>query len=147
MRARGVDRRGMQLLVNAGDRKFVDETRRRIGESAWSLTEAWQQEHRIFDFNGDGTEDIVPQRYDPTGDANVVAWLNDGSGHFVALKTTAFDAFHDDDARASWRFAWGTYVRIGTAFRALEIRGDPPELMANAAEVSVGARITLAKER
>ena len=136
-------RRGMQLLVNAGNREFVDETRRRIGESAWSLTEAWQQEHRVFDFNGDGTEDIVPQRYDPTGDTNVVAWLNDGSGHFVALKTTAFD---EDDALALWRFAWGTYVRVGTDFKAAEIRGDPPELTANAAKVSAGARITLAEQ-
>ena len=33
--------RGVQLLVNAGNRAFVDETRRRIGASAWSLTEEW----------------------------------------------------------------------------------------------------------
>lgn len=39
---------GMQLLVNIGSREFVDETRERIGESAWSLTEAWQQEHRFL---------------------------------------------------------------------------------------------------
>ena len=53
---------------------------------AWSLTEAWHVEHRFFDFNHDGAVDIVPQFYRPEG-SNVVAWLNDGTGHYVALKS------------------------------------------------------------
>ena len=101
--AETLSRRGMQLLVNVGNRVFVDETRRRIGESAWSLTEGWHGEHHFFDFNGDGTEDIVPQRYDTEG-ANVLAWLNDGTGHYVALKTPEFE---DKDAEALWA------IRVG----------------------------------
>ena len=75
-------KRGMQLLVNAGRRNFVDETRTRIGDSAWSATEAWQERHRFFDFNGDGTVDIVPTQYavgSTMPGANVLAWLGDGA--------------------------------------------------------------------
>ena len=70
--------RGLQLLVNHGGRVFVDETRRRLGQSAWSAGEGWHVEHRFFDFNGDGTVDIVPQGFDVDHGANVLAWLNDG---------------------------------------------------------------------
>lgn len=133
-------RRGMQLLVNNGNRMFIDETHRRIGESAWSLTEGWHEGHRFLDFNGDGTEDIVPDRYDPDGVENVLAWLNDGTGHYVTLKTTEFE-----DAAALWRFAWGTVVRVGTSFKVMEFFGDPHELVSNAAVVLTGARITLAE--
>ena len=136
--AESLSRRGMQLLVNAGDRKFVDETRRRIGESAWSLAEGWHVEHRFLDFNGDGTEDIVPDRYDNT---NVVAWLNDGTGHYVALKTTEFE---EEDAAALWRFAHGTIIRDGTTFKAMEFFSDSDELVSNAAVVVAGARVALA---
>ena len=129
--AETLSRRGLQLLVNAGNRVFVDETRRRIGESAWSLTEGWHEEHHFFDFNGDGTEDIVPQRYDTEG-ANVLAWLNDGTGHYVALKTTEFE---DKDAEALWRFAWGTKVRVGPRFKSMEFFGGTEELRSNAGVV------------
>ena len=64
--------RGMQVLINRGDRFFDDQTRRRIGNSAWSPTEEWHNEVVFLDFNGDGTEDIVPQGYSPNG-SNVVA--------------------------------------------------------------------------
>ena len=133
-----LSRRGLQLLVNAGDRTFVDETRRRIGESAWSLAEAWHGGHRFVDFNGDGTEDIVPDRYNPNSGANILAWLNDGTGHYVALKTTKFD-----DAAALWRFAWGTLVSVGSEFKTMEFFADQRSLHSNGAVVTVGARITL----
>ena len=131
-------RRGLQLLVNYGDRIFVDETRSRIGESAWSLTEAWHEGHRFVDFNGDGTEGIVPNRYNPNSGANILAWLNDGTGHYVTLKTTEFD-----HAAALWRFAWGTLVSAGSEFKTMEFFGEPGSLHSNGAVVTVGARITL----
>ena len=105
--------RGMQLLINAGDRTFRDETRRRVGHSAWSPTESWHETHVFLDFNGDGTLDIVPQRYDTDGD-NVLAWLNDGSGHYVALKTTLF---RDPDPLFS--LAHGVKVQEGSGFKSL----------------------------
>ena len=134
----GSRHRGMQLLVNAGNRTFADETRHRIGESAWSLTEVWHEQHHFFDFNGDGTEDIVPHVYAPDG-ANVLAWLNDGTGHYVALKTSDFAA---EDADALWRFAWGTKVRVGNRFKSMEFFGETDDLRSNAAIVVRGAEIT-----
>ena len=44
--------RGVQLLVNRGERVFVDETPRRLGPSAWSAGEEGHLQHRFFDFNG-----------------------------------------------------------------------------------------------
>lgn len=75
--------RGMQLLVNAGNRKFVDETRQRIGESAWSPTESWHQEHRVFD----------------------------DTGHYVALKSTEFK-YEDADALGLFAWGTKVRVRI-----------------------------------
>ena len=51
--------RGVQVLINLGNRDFQDQTQRRLGSSAWSRYEGWHVEHRFFDFNGDGTIDIV----------------------------------------------------------------------------------------
>ena len=132
--------RGMQLLVNAGDRTFRDETRRRIGHSAWSETELWHTEVVFLDFNGDGTMDIVPQRYNPNGD-NVLAWLNDGTGHFVTLKSTLFR-----EPEALWRFATGMKVREGSGFKSVEFFSDDTETInANAGVVLSGAVITVAE--
>ena len=86
--------RGVQLLMNAGDRGFVDETIRRLGNSAWSATESWPWQHRFLDFNGDGTVDIAPQWYAAgpyEAGPNVMAWLNDGTGRFAVLKNIVFD--------------------------------------------------------
>ena len=130
----------MQVLINAGDRTFRDETRRRVGHSAWSQTEAWHATHVFLDFNGDGTMDIVPQRYTTDGD-NVLAWLNDGSGHYVALKTTLFR-----DPDPLFRFAHGVKVREGSGFKSVEFFSDDTEtITANAAVVLTGAVITLAQ--
>ena len=93
-------------------------------------------EHRLIDFNHDGTVDIVPQSYPDEG-SNVVAWLNDGTGHYVALKTTEFS-----DTEALKRLAWGVKVRAGPAWKSLEFFGDGSYLQSNAANTVTDAVIT-----
>ena len=110
--------RGVQMLVNHGERVFVDETPSRLGRSAWSAGESWHVEHRFLDFNGDGTVDIAPQWFG-VDSGNVLAWLNDGTGRYAVLKTTAFD-----DADALGRFAYGVIVRGGRSFKYLEFHSD-----------------------
>ena len=129
-------KRGVQMLINSGNRRFSDETQRRLGDSAWSFTENWQPEHRFLDFNFDGNVDIVPQDYSSEG-SNVVAWLNDGTGHYVALKTTEFN---NDSALI--RLAWGVKVRVGAAWKSLEFFGDGNYLQSNAAITVADAVIT-----
>ena len=126
--------RGVQLLVNRGGRVFVDETPSRLGPSAWSAGEGWHLEHRFFDFNGDGTVDIAPQQY--AEGANVLAWLNDGTGRYAVLKSTEFD-----DADALRRFAWGLTIHAGGTFKYMEFFGDGTYVAANAAVVVDGAAI------
>ena len=93
----------------------------------------------FLDFNGDGTTDIVPQRYDTEG-GNVLAWLNDGSGHYVALKTTMF---RDPDPLYS--LAYGVKVREGSEFKSVNFFSDDnTTITANAGVVLTGAVITLA---
>ena len=130
--------RGVQLLMNTGGRTFADETNRRLGSSAWSPEESWHGGgHHFFDFNGDGTVDIVPQDYDVDyGRTNVLAWLNDGTGHYTALSTTEFD-----DIEALQRFAYGMIVRAGGSFRYLDFRDDGTRLAAHAGVVVEGAVI------
>lgn len=129
--------RGVQLLMNIGKRAFVDETPRRLGASAWSTTQAWHMTHSFFDFNGDGTVDIVPQHYwDENGVTNVLAWLNDGTGYYVPLKTVEFD---DGDALA--RFSLGRAIDAGSRFKYMEFFDYDAKLTANAAVVVQGAVI------
>lgn len=123
--------RGVQLLTNAGGRAFVDETRRRLGKSAWAVGETAHMEQRFLDFNGDGTVDIVPQHYPPG--QRVLAWLNDGTGHYAVLKTTAFN---DTEAL---RFAYGLIVRAGGDIKSLDFFSDGTYLGANAGVVVEGA--------
>ena len=128
--------RGVQLLVNRGGRVFVDETSRRLGPSAWSAGEGWHWQHLFFDFNGDGTVDIVPQDFDVDHGTNVLAWLNDGTGHYTVLSTTEFD-----DIEALRRFAYGVIVRAGGSFKHLDFQGDGTRLTALAGVVVEGAVI------
>ena len=135
--------RGVQLLLNNGEREFFDKTRYRLGDYSWSSTEAWHEGHRFFDFNQDGTVDIVPQHYGGLVDGapNILAWLNDGMCRYVPLRTMEFD-----DERALWRFAWGTLVRVGAEFKAMWFGGDgATHLSSNAAVVVENAEITLAQ--
>ena len=126
--------RGVQLLINTGERGFVDETVRRLGNSAWAATESWHWEHRFLDFNGDGTVDIAPQWYGVG--PNVMAWLNDGTGHYAALKNTEFN-----DIDATLPFAHGVAVRAAGGFKYVEFLGDGTHLEANAGIVVEGAVI------
>lgn len=130
--------RGLQILINRGNRRFNDETSRRLGDSAWSLNEPWHLEYRFLDFNRDGTIDIVPQQY-AAEEPNVVAWLNDGTGHYVALKTTMFG-----DENAIQQFAEGLKVREGTEFKSLTFFGDGQTMAIDTGVVVTDALITLA---
>ena len=99
------------------------------------MAEANHHEHLFFDFNGDGTVDIVPQLYWNNDDrANVLAWLNDGTGHYVALKTTEFD-----DILALHRFKLGTAVYSDGGFKYLQFWQDGSYLEAQAGVVVEGA--------
>ncbi len=129
--------RGIQLLINEGNRTFSDQTRRRMGDSAYSLDQGWQVGYRLFDFNGDGTIDIVPQFYDPANNG-IIAWLNDGTGHYAALEVD-----HFDDAEATFRLATGVYVLVDDDFKALEFSDWDGLLGVNGASVVSGAIITL----
>ena len=131
--------RGLQVLINVGGRTFEDQTQRRLGRSAWSPYEVWHPEHRFLDFNGDGTLDIVPQNY-AYDNGNVLAWLNNGTGHYVALKTTMFS-----DAEALFRLTWGVKVREGDGFKSVEFFTVDEGLRANAGVVVDGAQITQAE--
>ncbi|MCY4011108.1 MAG: VCBS repeat-containing protein [Gammaproteobacteria bacterium] len=140
--AETLSRRGAQLLVNRGGRTFADMTEAALGDTAWSPTEAWHEGHRFFDFNLDGTVDIVPQHYgfgSPTPAMlrpNVLAWLNKGKCRFTALRTTEFD-----NSRALWQFTWGTHVRVGASFKTMYFYGDGAQLTANAGVVTSTATI------
>lgn len=95
-------------------------------------------EYRFLDFNGDGTVDIVPQGYS-NADPNVIAWLNDGTGHYVSLNTTMFG---DEDAL--YQFAEGVKVREGSGFKSLTFFGDGQVLAIDTGVVVTDALITLA---
>ena len=124
--------RGVQLLVNRGRRVFVDETPSRLGPSAWSAGEPWHVRHRFFDFNGDGAVDIAPQLY--AEGANVLAWLNDGTGRYAVLRTGEFS-----NTDALRQFALGLTIQAGGRFKYMHFFGDGTYLAANAAVVVTGA--------
>ena len=67
----------------------------------------------------------------------MVAWLNDGTGHNVAPKTTEFS-----DTESLKRLAWGVKVRVGTAWKSLEFFGDDTYLQSNAAITVTDATVT-----
>jgi len=128
--------RSLQILINGGERSFMDQTQRRLGETAFSAEESWQLHIREFDFNGDGTLDLVPEGYQ-VGSGNILAWLNDGTGHYATLRTT--DIANTD---AVTRLAFGTYVRAGASFKALEVFTFDSQSAANAGVITEGAVIT-----
>ncbi len=128
--------RSLQLLVNRGDRTFEDQTQRRLGSAAYSTDEGWQQNIRVFDYNGDGTVDLVPEGYD-AGSGNVLAWLNDGTGHYATLRTTDVE-----NADAVYVLAFGTYALSGESFKAIEVFNFEGQSSANAGAITEGATIT-----
>ncbi|MDE2692346.1 MAG: hypothetical protein OXI49_17770 [Acidobacteriota bacterium] len=109
------------------------------GASAWAVGETWHVEHRFFDLNGDGTIDIVPHLLLDHGE-NVLAWLNDGTGRYAALKLSDFgNAEEVFDALGN--FAYGPKVQAGGVFKYLGFYGDGTYLAADAGVVVEGAVI------
>ena len=129
--------RSLQILINGGERSFMDQTQRRLGDTAYSAEESWQLHIREFDFNGDGTLDLVPEGYQ-VGSGNILAWLNDGTGHYATLRTTDIA-----NADAITRLALGTYVRAGASFEAMEVFTFDGQSAANAGVITEGAVITM----
>ena len=91
----------VQLLMNQGDRTFVDETPGRLQHDEWyggtvgeEAGAPWPMAIEVLDFNGDGVLDFAVTSirgglgYLPQ-DLPVI-WLNDGSGRFAALKVHDF---------------------------------------------------------
>jgi hypothetical protein len=99
----------VQVLINKGNRQFVDETATRVppGEASAGIEESsgasasapdttpsalWV---RVLDFNQDGAPDFAVE-FNATGSPftqdQPVVWLNDGAGHFSTLKARDFVA-------------------------------------------------------
>ena len=80
--------RGLQVMVNNGDRTFTDETDLRVfglsGDGDFIL-------HTLpIDFNGDGAPDLLLQSEDFQGEGyHELIFINDGSGVFTALDNQA----------------------------------------------------------
>ncbi len=90
----------VQLLMNRGERRFIDETSRRLQPHEWfggSVGDAgaapWAQWVEVLDFNGDGAADFAV-RVNPTSSqlpqSHPLIWLNDGAGQFDALNVHDF---------------------------------------------------------
>jgi len=79
----------------------------------------------------------VPELYDIP---NILAWLNDGSGHYVALRSTLFS-----DTDILNQFGLGLRIREGTGFKSVTFFGDGEVISADAGVVVTGAVVTLAE--
>lgn len=98
----------VQVLVNHGDRKFVDETADRVpsgegggGTEGVSTTAPSAQWVRVLDFNQDGAPDFSVEMQKNgamrlPSDTPLI-WLNDGTGHFSTLKVRDFVAPGEED--------------------------------------------------
>jgi Ca2+-binding RTX toxin-like protein len=107
---------GTQILINQGDRTFADETLKRLGGSAHTGPDQWTAVYRFFDFNGDGTIDILPSY--PSNSLNL-AWLNDGTGHYAPITRNMYNK-----PDAAFRFS-SPYVVDVAGFSAIEwVYGD-----------------------
>ncbi len=93
----------VQILINRGARQFVDETAERVAAGDASAgTEGVREGQpygrilRVLDFNADGAPDFsVEYNGGTTGQLaqdQPVIWLNDGAGHFSALRIRDFVA-------------------------------------------------------
>ena len=90
----------VQLLMNRGERRFIDETSRRLQPDEWfggSIGEAsgapWAQWVEVLDFNGDGASDFAVRAHPTRGQLpqnQPLIWLNDGAGQFDALSVRDF---------------------------------------------------------
>lgn len=90
----------VQLLINRGDRTFIDETSSRLqpherfgGRVGEETGAPWAQWVEVLDFDGDGVSDFAVKPH-PAGrqlrQNQPLIWLNDGSGQFAALNVHDF---------------------------------------------------------
>jgi FG-GAP-like repeat len=93
----------VQILVNQGNRQFVDETADRVppgdgGGGTEGVSTSAPAAHwvRVLDFNQDGAPDFSVE-VQPNGPLQFplplgqpLVWLNDGTGHFSTLKVGDF---------------------------------------------------------
>jgi hypothetical protein len=85
--------RFLQILIGNGDGTFRDESGSRLVGAPYKTTGAWNRFIRMTDLNGDGATDIVlniDQGY--TSEVIDMIWLNDGSGRYSAVQSTALAA-------------------------------------------------------
>ena len=87
----------VQLLMNRGDREFIDETSGRLQPHEWfggavgaRSGSPWAQWVRVLDFNGDGVSDFAVSASGELPQSQPLVWLNDGSGQFTALNVHDF---------------------------------------------------------
>jgi hypothetical protein len=111
----------VQLLINTGERSFVDQTADRIpagefsaGSEGVATTAPWPQWINVIDFNGDGAPDFSVEFV--TGATAMQAsqpliWLNDGSGRFTTLKASDFVA-----AGREWQIGNGHLARTRNGY-------------------------------
>ena len=88
----------VQILINQGDRSFIDETASRLPPATMSGgtrnpdTTPWPVWIRGLDFNGDGFPDFAVDlvRTLKIKQTQPIVWLNDGTGHFTTLNAGDF---------------------------------------------------------
>jgi hypothetical protein len=88
----------VQILVNHGNRQFVDETVDRVppgegsaGSEGVQTTAPWPLWVRVLDFNQDGAPDFTVDFNTSDGTGKLLAdqpvvWINDSTGHFSTVK-------------------------------------------------------------
>lgn len=134
--------RFMQLWINLGSRKFLNQTEARLGELATTAMGSWHYEYQWFDFNRDGNMDLVPLFFwkdVSTLATEVYAWFGDGKGYFAALTG---EAFLEEQAR----YLGYPYIPSGTDLHSLNAsvsRGtEPRKFSVNVATLSDDINIT-----
>jgi len=104
-----------QILINQGNRSFVDETAARIvsggimGGTPGIDNEIYHRASiKLIDINNDGFMDFVPDGYAGPSQIKLddpLVWLNDGTGHFTTLAVRDFldsDDFNVALTEARW---------------------------------------------
>ena len=117
----------VQLLINRGDRRFVDETSRRlqpherfggiVGEGTGA---PWAQWVEVLDFDGNGASDFAVQLNGQLTQSQPLIWLNDGSGQFTALNVHDFVRPGDE-----WRVAAARLMKTRHGFSFITPQSYP----------------------
>lgn len=131
--------RFVQVWINYGDGKFLDETFQRLGELAHSNEpNSWHIGLRWLDFNFDGYKDIVLESAQGDLSKKLFAWLGDGHGYFTPL--TSKDLGGDQDYL---RNLGGTYVTSSAEFYSIKFFEYEGDLASNAAEPTNTTKIEI----